>query len=534
MGVTLGTGPRREDGTADVFRFGGFQLDSRAFELRRGPAVIPVEPLVLDLLILLLEHPGEVLSRDSLVDSVWKGRIVSESTISTAIKSARQALGDTGRDQRYIRTIRGRGIQLAVPVAVTGPAAAGARGPAAGVALPPTLYVRPFETLGDPELDNLSRALRIRARSILGRIPLLCIATAFPEADQLMDPRELRSRFAITHVLEVRLQRTGTLLTADAALTETAGGLQVWAQQFGTPAGAGDQEILLYKMIRRFEPRLMQAMAEEMQADPGEPSARTILMKAIVLLAVKGWHRTTFVEATGMIERALALDPDLALSHAHLALLTALGHRFGLLQDDDSIVPAVLAAVERTLELENRDSTILGLVGCALADVGQVDRALPILQKAIEANPQNGHAKTALGAALLVKGDYASAIRYLSEGIACSPADGRCAVWGTALAMALLAQGKPDEALEAAENACREDDRLYLPRLSLAAVHLVRKDQVNALAAVQECVRTKPDLNRREVVAVVGERLGAAVWALAGALTDQASPTARTPLTPPS
>ena len=115
---------------AKVFRFGDFELDTGAFELRRGPVVVPVEPLVLDLLTLLLEHPGVVLSRDRLVESVWKGRIVSESTISTAIKSARKALGDTGRDQKYIRTIRGRGIQFAVPVEAAGTTAAGS--PSAG------------------------------------------------------------------------------------------------------------------------------------------------------------------------------------------------------------------------------------------------------------------------------------------------------------------------------------------------------------------------------------------------------------------
>ena len=518
---------------AEVFRFGDFQLDKRAFELRRGPVVIPVEPLVLDLLTLLVEHPGVVLSRDRLVDSVWKGRIVSESAISTAIKAARRALGDTGRDQKYIRTIRGRGIQLAVPVVAAGSTAAGAPSPASGAALQPALYVRPFETIGDPEVEKLSRALRIRTGSILARIPLLRIATAFPEADQTMDPRELRSRFAITHVVEVRLQRTGEMLTADAALTETAGGLQIWAQQFQTATGAGDQEILLHEMIRRLEPRLMQAMAAETQTDRGEPSARSILMQAIVLLSLKGWHHTTFVEATGMIEKAIALEPGLALSHAYLALLTALGHRVGLLQGDSTTVQVVTAAVEKTLALESQDSTILGLVGCALADVGQVDRALPILRKAIEANPQNGHAKTALGAALLVKHDYASAVRFLSEGIACSPADSRCAFWGAALAMALLAQGKLDEALEAAENACREDDRLYLPRLTLAAVHLERKDHVNAVAAVQDCVRTKPDLDRREVIAVVGGRLGVGVWAIVEAMADRSSQDSGTSLTSP-
>jgi hypothetical protein len=98
--------------------------------------------------------------------------------------------------------------------------------------------------------------------------------------------------------------------------------------------------------------------------------------------------------------------------------------------------------------------------------------------------------------------------------------------------MAHLAQGELDDALMAAKNACKEDDRLYLPRLSLAAVHLVRKDQVKAAAAVQECVRTKPDLSRREVVAVVGERLGAGVWAIAEALAERGPSGANTPVAP--
>jgi len=182
---------------AKVFQFGDFTLDTGAFESRRGPVIVPVEPLVLDLLALLLEQPGVVLSRDRLVESVWKGRIVSESTISTAIKWARKAMGDTGRDRKYIRTIRGRGIQFAVPVEAAGAAAAGSRLPIPDGVMQPTIYVRPFDAMGDAGLDHLSRALRVRTRSILARIPLLRIASSFPEADHLIDPRELRSRFEI-------------------------------------------------------------------------------------------------------------------------------------------------------------------------------------------------------------------------------------------------------------------------------------------------------------------------------------------------
>jgi DNA-binding winged helix-turn-helix (wHTH) protein/tetratricopeptide (TPR) repeat protein len=512
---------------AKIFRFDDFVLNGAAFELRRGEAVVPVEPLVLDLLMVLLAQPGEVVSRDALMASVWKGRIVSDTTISTAIKSARKALGDTGSDQKYLRTVRGRGIQFVAQLEPEQALAQEITPSQPSAVVPLALYVRPFDAMGDPGLDHVTRALRARVGSVLARVPLLQIASPFPQADQLMDPRELRARFGLSHVLDVRLQRGAGKLSADASLIETRSGLQIWAQQFEVDDGPGDQEILLRKMIRRIEPRLMQAMVADMRLSGGGADARACLLQAIALLALRGWSRATFVEATEMIERSIALEPNLALSHAYLALVKALGHRVGLLRDDDQLVAVVMAAAERALELENQDSTILGLVGCALADVGQVDRALPILSKSIEAGPLNGHAKTALGAALMMKQDFKGAARHLAEGMACSPADSRLSVWGTALSLAQLAQRDVERALASATTACQEDDRLYLPRLALAGVHLVRKEQTQAVVAVQEALRIKPDLNREEVAGVLGDRLGAGVWSMAQSLLASRKPASR-------
>jgi len=507
------------------FRFDGFVLDRDAFELRRGSALVAVEPLVLDLMVLLLEQPGVVVSRDALMAQVWKGRIVSDTSISTAIKLARKAVGDTGRDQKYIRTVRRRGIQWVMPlepVESGKPVCADTESWHADTGAQPVLYVRCVDAMNDPALRPLARATGARAASILARIPLLQIASPFDLADEVTDPRELRARFAISYLLELRLQRTENTLTADAALTETRNGLQIWAQRFETLNGPGDQEILMCKVIRRIEPRLMQAMVADMQLPGGGADARACLLKAIGLLALRGWNRATFVEATDFIERSVALEPGLALAHAYLALVKALGHRVGLLRDDDRVVPAALAAAERALDLESQDSTVLGLVGCALADVGQLERALPILYKSIEAGPQNGHAKTALGAALMMKQDYKAAAGLLAEGMACSPVDSRLSVWGTALALAQLAQGDLDGALESATNACQEDDRLYLPRLALAGVHLMRNEPAETVAAVRETLRTKPDLNQTETVCVLGKRLGAAIWSTAEGLAGAA------------
>ncbi|MEZ5739889.1 MAG: winged helix-turn-helix domain-containing protein [Burkholderiaceae bacterium] len=506
-----------------VFRFDDFVLDCEALELHRGAQRVSVEPLVLDLLMLLLTRPGEVLSRDQLMQSVWKGRIVSDSTLSTAIKWARKALGDSGRDQRYIRTIRGRGIRFVAKIEAGPGTGDGIDCPRPDAVQPLILYVRALDSMGGRAPDPVTHALRARIGSVLARVPLLKIATAFAGADKAVDPRKLRSRYQLTHVLDVGVHRDQAMLAADVALTETRTGLLLWAQRFETPPGPADQEVLLYRIIRRIEPRIVQAMVTELNADADEADPGGLLLQAIASLTLTGWHQATFVEATRLLETAIAMAPRIALAHAYLALVKALGHRVGLLRDDARLVPAVISAAETALALDNQDSTILGLVGCALADVGQVDRALPILRKAIETGPQNGHARTAMGAALMMKQDYPAAAAHLAQGMALSPADSRLAVWGAALALAQLAQGELDSALASATDACGQDDRLYLPRLALAAVHLVRQEQALAEAAVRESLRTKPDLDRQETVCVLGERLGQGIWSIARSLSGRAT-----------
>src|ERR1700676_4232620 len=98
------------------YQFGDFELATERYELRRNGITLHVEPLVFDLVLFLLRHPGRVVSRDEIVDRVWRGRLVSDSTIDGCIKSARRILGDSGDNQSYIRTGRGRGFEFAAPV----------------------------------------------------------------------------------------------------------------------------------------------------------------------------------------------------------------------------------------------------------------------------------------------------------------------------------------------------------------------------------------------------------------------------------
>src|SRR3954470_14588462 len=99
-----------------IFAFADCELDLGRYELRRGSAVVKVEPQVFDVLALLLRERARVVAKEEILDTVWGNRFVSESALTSRIKALRRAVGDTGRDQRVVRTVHGRGYQFVAEV----------------------------------------------------------------------------------------------------------------------------------------------------------------------------------------------------------------------------------------------------------------------------------------------------------------------------------------------------------------------------------------------------------------------------------
>jgi DNA-binding winged helix-turn-helix (wHTH) protein len=95
-----------------LFSFEDYVLDTGRRELRRGRAVIAVQPQVFDLLEYLISNRERVVTKDDMLDAIWGGRIVSESALTTRINAARTALGDNGEEQRLIRTLPRKGIRF--------------------------------------------------------------------------------------------------------------------------------------------------------------------------------------------------------------------------------------------------------------------------------------------------------------------------------------------------------------------------------------------------------------------------------------
>ena len=140
------------------FVFGDHLLDAARRELRRAGSIVPVEPQVFDLLLLLLSNRERVVSKDDLIKCVWAGRIVSDATVDSRVKAARQAVGDSGAAQRVIRTIARKGLRFVAEVReeVELPLATAAAPSPPALPPPdkPSIAVLPFANMsGDPEQE---------------------------------------------------------------------------------------------------------------------------------------------------------------------------------------------------------------------------------------------------------------------------------------------------------------------------------------------------------------------------------------------
>jgi DNA-binding winged helix-turn-helix (wHTH) protein len=99
-----------------LYVFDNYALDPDRRELRKGAAIVAMEPQAFDLLLHLIRHRDHVVSRDEMIEQIWAGRIVSESALSTRINAVRTAIGDSGTEQRLIKTLPRKGVRFVCEV----------------------------------------------------------------------------------------------------------------------------------------------------------------------------------------------------------------------------------------------------------------------------------------------------------------------------------------------------------------------------------------------------------------------------------
>jgi DNA-binding winged helix-turn-helix (wHTH) protein len=158
-----------------LYVFANCTLDTQLYVLRRADRVIALRSKVFQVLAYLLEHRDRVVSKNELLEAVWPEQFISDATLSDCIRTIRQAVGDNGRDQRFVQTRHGYGYRFVAPVTVSAEtceeAEAQARPVASGAAALPLrdpaeepiarLAARP----DDPRSSPIDRAWGTRGRT---------------------------------------------------------------------------------------------------------------------------------------------------------------------------------------------------------------------------------------------------------------------------------------------------------------------------------------------------------------------------------
>ncbi|RYX93353.1 MAG: CadC-family transcriptional regulator, partial [Bradyrhizobiaceae bacterium] len=201
------------------YAFAGFVLDPDRRELTRGADRIAITPQAFDLLLHLVDNRDHVVSKDALLDAVWSGRIVSESTLASHINAVRKAVGDSGGEQHLIRTVPRKGFRFVADVSelLTRPETAVEPAQAvAGVALPlpdrPSIAVLPFLNLsGDPQQDYFVDGVVEDIILALSRIRWLFVIarnSSFTYRGRAVDARQIGRELGVRYLLEGSVRRT--------------------------------------------------------------------------------------------------------------------------------------------------------------------------------------------------------------------------------------------------------------------------------------------------------------------------------------
>lgn len=378
----------------------------------------------------------------------------------------------------------------------------------------PALAVLPIVNLTrDADLGALCAALGEDLGAHLARLPGFevlaerAVAAAAQEAgsDIRRVARALRARYLVTGSL--RRLDDGSIRIA-IQLLEGESAQYLWTElndlSARPPQSALDEFVA--GISGKLEQRLTLAASRAAGAGREAPrNAWDALREGSSTLFARGWSQEAVYDAIRLYREAIALDPQFALARAQKALITALSARWGIL-DSRELVGEARVDAEAALAMAPNQSEVLGCAGCAIADLGDPERALPILERSTEENPGNAQAWAALGATQLLLKRFEDGIGSLRRGLRISPADYRRTVWQTALASGLARLKAYGEALEAAQAACRSDVNFYPPRIVLAGVLAKLGRDGEAARALAEAKRLRPQLTPQEVRLWVGGR----------------------------
>jgi adenylate cyclase len=379
----------------------------------------------------------------------------------------------------------------------------------------PSIVVLPFICLSDDrQHELLADGMTEDIITLLARLPgffVIARQSSFVYKHQAVDIRRVGKDLGVRYVVEGSLRPMDQQVRVSARLIEASAGTQLWANQFDTEIGNAYelQDQIARGIAGRIEPELTRAeIALIRRRGQGNVSAWSFFREGYGLISLKGWSEETVKKATDLLQEAVHLDPDFALARAQLALLLSLGTRLGLTEDGAAANAQARAEGERAVQLDQDGSEVLGLAGCALAELGDPIRGSELLESAVENDPSNAQAWVALGGALCLLRRFEEGIEKFAHGMRLSPRDYRLAFWGTFYAIALARVGRLADAYEQAKLAVRRDPRFYAARLALAITAMQLDRSEEATKSIRQARRLRPKLSFAEIQLLLGRRGG--------------------------
>jgi TolB-like protein len=433
------------------YQFGDFELATERYELRRNGIALHVEPLVFDLILFLLRSPGRVVSREEIVDGVWQGRLVSESTIDGCIKSARRILGDSGDNQSYIRTVRGRGFEFTAPVtaldessvnssreqtqehpgegaaaneaSLTGHPLATNVSPA-GTAPRPVLAVFPFANQSAEADDYFADGLTEDIVTNLSRfrdLRVIAAGSTLQFKGRSINVPEFCRQIRAAYVVQGSVRRAAGRIRITVQLIDGVSCVQLWGDRYDRDMGDifDLQDELTRKIAATLGVKMQDVSLERAMAKgPLELDSYDCVLRA--RRYTSALSAEMHAEARDLLERAVELDPLSSDAHALLANVYLAEHRFEMNPRPNPIGRALTHAVCATqldprnayarcwlaivhffrgenekfetesqlaLRLNPNDPETLADIGHYLAFMGEFERGVELSRRAQELNP---------------------------------------------------------------------------------------------------------------------------------------------------
>ena len=402
------------------YHFADCVLDTDRRELRRQSSLVAVEPQVFDLLVHLMRHRERVVTKDELLAVVWHGRIVSESALANRINAARAAIGDTGNEQRLIKTFPRRGVRFVGAVREhNDDTTIRPSDVPSNTSEKPSIAVLPFLNLcGAADTDYLVDGIVEDIITALSRnrgFFVIARNSSFTYKAGLVDVKQVARELGVRYVLEGSIRVSGDRMRVTGQLIEGVSGRHLWADKFDYTSGGPFelQDRLVERVVGAIAPQLEKAEIDRAKREmTSSPAAYDLYLRG--LASWNRWSKDDNANALTLFYAAIQKDPEFATPYGLAASCYQFAKANGWQSDFDR--EEISRLTERASELGSDDALALCWGGHVRAFFfGEVKRALLLINRALELDVNLAAAWQRSGWVRGYAGDHEGAIRCLER-----------------------------------------------------------------------------------------------------------------------